>query len=41
MEIISKPEKRAVNEVLETFLGPSSHAKKLERKRVKYCKTKK
>jgi hypothetical protein len=41
MEIISKPEKRAVNEVLETFLGPSSHAKKLERKRVKILQNKK
>ncbi len=41
MEIINKPKKRAVTEVLEDFLGPSMHSKKQERKRIKTLQNKK
>jgi len=41
LEMISKPKKGQVTEVLESFLGPSLHTKKLERKRMKILQNKK
>lgn len=41
MEIINKPKKRAVTEVLEDFLGPSMHSKKQEKKRIQTLQNKK
>ena len=40
-EIITKPEKGAVNEVLDRFLGSSRQAKKFEKERIKILQNKK
>ena len=39
-EIITKPEKGAVNEVLDRFLGSSRQAKKFEKERIKILQNK-
>ena len=41
MEIINRPQKGAVSETLENFLGPSMHSKRVEKKRVKILQNKK
>jgi len=40
-EIITKPKRNAVNEVLDNFLGSSSQSKKIEKERIKILRNKK